>query len=204
MPTPTDIVNIGLRRIGANRISNLTTDSTKEAVAARDLYDEGRRDLLSQHNWNFAIKRDQLTASATDPEFGWDYTYPLPEDFIRMISVHPIDDDSAMVPYRLEFQSGDDRVLLCNSNQVYIRYVFDQQDMNLAPASFCDTLAWRMARDLGAAVSKSAAMLELAARAYERALSKSKFSDGYEDFPESMPDGSWITSRSPTSNGWYP
>lgn len=202
MATQTDIVNIGLRRIGANRISNLSSDSTKEAVAARDLFDEARRDVLSQHNWNFAIKRASLTASATAPTYGWDYAYPIPENFIRMISVHPIDSDSASVPYKLEFQSSDDRVLLTDSSTIYIRYVFDQQDMNLAPASFVDTLAWRLARDLAGAMSKSTAAAELAARAYERTLSKAKFSDAYEDYPENLPDGTWVTSRYPSSDGW--
>lgn len=202
MATQTDIANIGLRRIGANRLSNLTTDSSKEAVVVRDLFDEARRDVLGQHNWNFAIKRASLTASDTDPTFGWDYTYPLPENFIRMISVHPIDSDTASVPYKLEFQTSDDRVLLTDSNQIYIRYVFDQQDMNLAPASFVDSLAWRLARDLAFAMSKSASTAELAGRAYERALSKAKFIDGYEDYPENLADGTWLTSRYPTSSGW--
>jgi len=197
---PTDIVNIGLRRVGANRISSLATDTSKEAVCARDLYDEARRDLLNLHNWNFAIKRVQLTASATEPAFGWDYAYPLPTDFIRLISAHPHDDDFATVEYRLEFQSGDDRVLLAQSNQIYIRYVWDIEDANLMSAAFRDTLAWRLARDFAGALSKSAAAAELAEQAFQRKLSRSKAIDGVEDHPEKMAEGSWITSRFPDTS----
>lgn len=197
MATPTDIVNIALRRIGANRITDLRKDTNKEAYAARDIYDEARRDMLNMHNWNFAIKRTQLTVSATEPDFGWDYTYPLPEDFIRMIGVHPHDDDDAVIEYRLEFQDGDDRVLVTNTNQVYIRYVFDQEDTHLMSAAFRDSFAWRLARDLAAALSKSTAAMDKADSMYNKTLSRAKSIDGIEDFPEKMADGDWITSRFP-------
>lgn len=200
MATATDIVNIALRRIGANRISSLENDTTKEAIAARDLYDEARRDLLNLHNWNFAIVRVALTASATEPAFGWDYAYILPEKFVRLISVHPHDDDEATVPYRLEFQSSDDRVVLCNSNQVYIRYVIDLDDANVFSASFRDVLAWRMARDLASALSKSTSAAEMADRAYKRELSRAKSIDGVEDYPERMASGDWLTDRFPDSS----
>lgn len=195
MATSTDIVNIALRRIGANRISSLENDSIKEAIAARDVYDEARRDLLNAHNWNFAIRRIQLTASATVPVFGWDYAYILPEDFIRLISVHPHDNDEATVPYRLEYQTSDDRIIVCNATTVYIRYIFDIQDPNVMSASFRDTLAWQMARELAAALSKSSSAAELADQSYRRALSRAKSIDGVEDYPDRMAEGSWLTER---------
>ena len=201
MATPTDIVNVALRRIGANRISSLTQDSNKEAVAARDLYDEARRDLLNLCNWNFAVKRATLTKSATAPAFGYDYAYPLPADFIRMISVHPHDDDDSIIPYRLEFQSSDDRVLVTDSNQIYIKYVFDQEDANLMSAAFRDALSWRLARDFAGALSKSTAAAELSHNVYMKTLSRAKAIDGIEDYPDKMADGDWVTSRfSDTSN----
>lgn len=195
MATQTDIVNIALRRIGANRISSLENDSTKEAIASRDIYDEARRDLLNVHNWNFAIKRVQLTASLTLPVFGWDYAYILPEDFVRLISAHPSNDDDTIVPYKLEFQASDDRVLVSNATQIYLRYVHDLQDPNVMSATFRDTLAWQLARELAAALSKSNAAAEQADNGYRRALSRSKSIDGVEDYPDKMAEGSWITDR---------
>jgi hypothetical protein len=201
MATATDIVNIALRRVGANRISSLENDTIKEAIVARDIYDETRRDLLNTHNWNFALKRDQLTASATEPEFGWDYAYILPEDFVRLVSVHPHDDDEATVPYRLEFMEGEDRVLVSNSNQIYIRYIFDIQDPNVMSAVFRDALAWQLAREFAAALSKSSSTAELADQGYRRSLSRAKSIDGVEDYPDRMAEGSWITDRHPDVSG---
>lgn len=200
MATPTDICNIALRRIGSERITDLVRDTSTSAEVARDLYDEARRDLLNRHNWNFAIKRAQLTASATDPAFGWDYAYILPDDFVRLVSVHPHDDDDAGVEYRLEFQASDDRVLLCNSNQVYIRYVFDCEDVNVMSAAFRDTFAMRLARDFAGALAKSASMIEVIGREYLRSLSHAKSIDAVEDFPEKMAEGSWVTARYPDTS----
>lgn len=196
MTTATDIVNVALRRIGSTRISNLGTDNSNEGRVARDLYDEARRDLLSQHTWNFAIKRDQLTVSVREPEFGWDYAYPLPDDFLRVINVTQSDTDASVVPYKLEFQEGDDRVILTNSNQVYLRYVFDCDDVSIFTAPFRDALSWRLARDFAAALSKSTSAAELAQVMAQRTLNKAKSLDGVEDWPEKMGEGDWAAVRS--------
>lgn len=197
MATALDICNVALARVGATRISNFENESTREAEVARDLYDEARKALLNAHTWNFAIKRAQLEASDTEPDSGYDYAYPLPDDFIRMIAVHPSDADTGIVEYRLEFQESDDRVLLTNSNQVYIRYVWDIDDPNLMSALFRDALSWRLARDFAAALSKSTAAAQLAEEQYRHTLKQAKAVDGVEDYPDKMQDGSWITSRYP-------
>lgn len=196
MATSTDLVNIALSRIGAKRIDDLQNGTTVEAIKARDVYDEARRDLLSLHTWNFATKRAALTESGTAPTAGFDNTYILPDDFIRMISVHPSDDDRQSIEYRLEFQESDDRVLLCDATTCYVRYVFDLEDVNLMPAYFRDALAWRLAFEFAASISKaSGAVLEVFERKGQRKLSRAKAIDGIEDWPDRMAVGSWVTDR---------
>lgn len=200
MPTPTDIVNIGLRRIGADRIGDLQSDSNKPARVARDIYQEARRELLSAHTWNFAAKRTSFDATvdadtADTPTFGWDYAYNLPEDFLRMVSVHPGDSDNSTIDYKLEFQEDADRVLLCNANKVYIKYVFDLEDMNAAGVAFRDALAWRLAREFAGALSKSTAAAQSADAAFRRALAHAKAVDGIENYPTKMDQGDWVRSR---------
>lgn len=200
MATSTDLVNVALRRIGGARINSLENTTSKDAVVARDIYDEARKDCLNLHTWNFAIKRALLTVSSTTPTFGFDYAYPLPEDFIRMVSVHPFNDDDASVAYRLEFQDGDDRVLLTDTNTPYIRYVFDLQDVNVMSAAFRDVLAFRLAREFAAALGKTAALADLSDKAFRRKIAQAKSIDGVEDFSEKMADGSWITERHPDTS----
>lgn len=193
--TPTNIVNIALRRCGANRIGSLESDSSKEAIVARDLYQEARRDMLNSHTWNWAIKRVELDEADT-PAFGWDYAFALPDDFIRVISVHPYDDESSIIPYKLEFQDDADRVLVTNVDQVYLRYVADIEDPTVMSAAFRDTLAWRLTRDFANALAKSSAASTEADRQYQRQLMRAKFIDSTEDYPEDFATGSWLASRS--------
>lgn len=196
MSTATDIINVALRRIGAQRIGDIKTDGTNEGRVARDLYDEARRSLLTQHSWNFAIRREELEQTDDLPESGWDYAYVLPDNFLRLLNVSSSEDDSGTVPYALENMEGEDRVLLCNSNTVFIRFIFDCDDPSIFSAPFRDALSWMLARDFAAALSKSTSAAELADRSFIRALNKAKSIDGVEDWPEKMAEGDWITSRS--------
>lgn len=200
MATSTGICNIALRRIGGPRLGDLDTEKSHVADVARDIYDEARKDCLNLHTWNFATKRASLTVSATAPTFGWDYAYPLPEDFIRMVSVHPADDESSTIEYRLEFQTSDDRVVLCNSNTVYIKYVFDLQDANAFSAAFRDVLAFRLARDFAASLPQSNPTAELGDQAFRRKIAQAKAIDGIEQFPDRMADGSWASERWPSES----
>lgn len=200
MATSTDIVNVALRRIGATRIASLATDGSKEGIAGRDLYDPARRMLLVSHNWNFATKRVMRSSSTaahigTAPAFGYDYAYILPDDFLRMVSVHPDESDRGTVEYRLETQDEDDRVLMCSATSVYLKYIYDVEDVAVMSEAFRDTLAWMLARDFAAALSKSTAAAEMAEGMYRRQLSRAKSIDGVEDFPDRMATGSWATER---------
>ena len=200
MSTSTVVTNMALRKIGVTRIRNLSTDNSRAGRTARDVYDDVRRALLGKHSWNFAMRRAQLTASATSPTFGWDYAYPLPDDFVRMVSAHPTDSDDALVPYRLENQSSDDRVLLTQSNQIYIRYVFDLQDVAIMPSYFRDVFAFQMARELAAALNLPLTNIDLSDRAFRKELANAKTIDGQEDWPERMAEGSWVTDRDPNTD----
>ena len=200
MTTPTDIINVALRRIGADRIGDLDTDGSKTGRVARDIYQEARREMLAAHNWNFATKRDSLDSTvaadiATTPVYGWDYAYIVPEDFLRMVSVHPSDSDASTIEYRLEFQEDNDRVILCNSTIIYIRYIFDLEDPNVMSAPFRDALAFKLAREFAGALSKSSAAAQLADNGYRRALARAKAIEGIEDYPDTMDTGSWAQSR---------
>lgn len=199
MADKTGIVNVALRRAGESRINNLDTDTSKEARAARDLYEEARDDLLRSHPWNFALKRKKLAQLATAPVFGWDYGYGVPADWLRTVSVHPYDGfDDTNCEYRMETQDiagTPTRVLLAHSNQIYLRYVAQIANVSLMTPDFREALAMRLARDLSVALEKSSSAYEMLNKQYKDALSTAKSTDGMEDYPETFREGSWVESR---------
>lgn len=190
----TEVVNKALTLIGANRITSLTDGSTN-AVAAEDIYEELRDELLRSHPWNFATKRVQLSQSSTDPTFEFDHAYPLPSDWLRTISVHHSDHGYGAVLYRSEFNANQ-RSIITSSDQIFLRYIYQATDMNEAPPDFRAALSYALARDLAVKLASSNSLRREMAREFTRSIGKARSNDAMGAFPELRPRGSWASSRS--------
>lgn len=199
MADNTSIVNMSLGRIKAPRISNLATDTQKEAVNARIFFDEARDDLLREGIWNFAVKRVKPTKASETPEFGFDNAFVLPSDNLRVISVHQSTDWRVNVThYRIENMtvSGTDTdVIVTDWSEIYLRYVAQVTDANLMTPSFRELLSLRLARDLALALDHSHNVAEFWGKQYRQKLFRAKSVDGMEDVVPPMPAGSWHDSR---------
>ena len=198
--TSTSICNIALARIGAKEITSLENDQSREASLCRRLFHPARRTVLAAHHWNGALRTAQLTAdsdiiSATVSQ--WDYGYPVPDDFIRLVSVHPSNDRNTTCEYFLQNanHADADLVILADSNQLFINYIFDNIDIPTMSQGFRDVLNFVLSRDLCMALGKSASKFDLSAREYRRALTVAKSIDGMEDYPSRLAEGSWVRSR---------
>jgi hypothetical protein len=194
----TGICNIALTRIGAKEITSLESDLSREAGICRRLYHPARRSTLAAHYWNGAkrsVGLTSVTASVT-PVF-WSYAFALPSDFIRLISAHPSDDLNTRLEYSLENANDTDadNLLMTNSNQVYIQYVFDNIDVPTLSQGFRDVLSFRLARDLCLALGKSTSKYELTTKEYRRELTIAKSIDGFDVPIHRLAEGSWVQSR---------
>ncbi len=193
MPSETDVVNVGLRLVGASPITSLT-DGSESANAANDIYTEVRDDLLRSHPWNFATKRQKLAQSSTTPTFEFDYAYPLPSDWLRTVSVHDNDAGYSTVLYRMEDISGQ-RAIVTSASEVWLRYIYQVTDPNLMPADFRRALALSIARDLAVPLASSNTLQDQLSKAADRAIARARSSDAMGSFPELRPRGSWASSR---------
>lgn len=196
MPSETDIVNGALRLIGGSRVTSLT-DGTKNANVASDLYDELRDDLLRSHPWNFATRRKKLAQSSTAPPFEFDHAYPLPDDWLRTISVHQNEAGAGTVLYRVEQVAGQ-VAIVASADDIWLRYVAKVTDPNMMPADFRRALQLALARDMAVPVAASNTLQDSLAKQAERILARARSSDGLGAFPERRPRGSWAESRGRT------
>ncbi len=202
--TDEDVVNLALSHIGSKSITTLATDTTVEAVEARRIYDNARDKMMRAHPWNFLTLRVELTDSATDPVFGWDNGFLLPSDNLRLISVHATNDNQDQIPYRLEVQdisAVKTRVLLINSSTCWIRYVYKETTPSKWAADFQDALAWELAAQFALVLPVSGTTYDRLEKKADKALTFAKSVDGQEDYPERIPDGSWVTDRE-HGEGW--
>lgn len=200
MPGETDVINVGLRKVGAERITN-RGDGSKSASVADDIYDELRDELLASHPWNFAILRVKLAKVTTAPVFEYDNAFAFPSDWLRTVSVHNNDAGSGTFDYRSEFQ-GSQRVIVTSSDDVWMRYVYGVTDPNFMAPKFRTALEFALARDFSIPLGSSGTMYDKYEKKAESKLAAARSQDALGSPPERRPVGSWATSRS-GSRGYH-
>ena len=81
----TDIVNLTLDLIKTENINDVEIPGdSKAAVVLNRWYDDVRQAVLEGFPWNFATTRSAIPLNATEPSFGFDDAYVLPNDYISL------------------------------------------------------------------------------------------------------------------------
>ena len=194
MPGETEVINVGLRRVGAKRIISRTQTDSKSANLANDLYDEIRDGLLAGHPWNFATLRIQLAKVTAAPVFEYDNAFAFPSDWLRTISVHNNDGGKSTFDYRVEFQ-GSQHVVVTSSDEVWLRYVYRVIDPNFMNPKFRDALEYALARDFSIPLAASGSMYDRYEAKAEKTLAIARSHDALGSPPERRPPGSWVSVR---------
>lgn len=116
--TETEICNMALSRIGANRINDYATSATPEGKACRLHFWQSVNELLESFDWPFARARQSLSPSVDTPDFEWGYQYALPADFLSLRKNFTAD-DSEYVDCRWEIEGG---FLMTDDSEVELKY----------------------------------------------------------------------------------
>ena len=194
MPGETEVINVGLRRVGASRITSRTQPNSKSANVANDIYDEVRDRLLASHPWNFATLRIQLAKLTAAPEFEYDNAFGMPFDWLRTISVHNNDGGKSTFDYRVEFQDKQ-HVVVTSSDEVWLRYVHRVTDPNFMNPIFRDALELALARDFSIPLAASGTLYDKYEALAARVLAAARSHDALGSPPERRPAGSWVSVR---------
>lgn len=155
MATETTIANVALGHLGVARITELA-DPSPAAEHCRRMWDTTRDNLLRAYPWNFAIKRIQLTASATAPPFGWAYAYPLPSDCLRALEVNGCPPGVGSVPYEIE---GTE--ILTDLTTCKLRYLRKVEQVSLWSADFCELFGYELAKSIAPSLSLQTSSIQL-------------------------------------------
>lgn len=141
MASEADICNRALNLIGAKRI-NALSDSTENARACNDIYDQVRDQILEEQDWSFASIRQELSADPTAPTGDdYNYRYNLPTSPKCIVVRGIVNNEGA--DYQIE---GD--FLLTNETSVTIRYTAQITDTSKFTEGFIAALAGRLALEL--------------------------------------------------------
>ena len=85
--SPVDICNLALSELKIIPITALDQENSEVAELCNRHYDLVRKTLLRSHIWNFAKTEATLARSSTGSSSSYDDVYPLPQAYIRLISI---------------------------------------------------------------------------------------------------------------------
>jgi hypothetical protein len=190
MASKVEIANRALQLLGAKRIVSLSEDS-RNARAINAAFEPVKLAELRKHPWCFATKRVQLPASATAPAFTRANSFPLPSDFIRLLSQDP----------EVNFNDLDwiieGRNIITNDGApLDVRYIYDVTDPNEMDVLFRETLSAKLAEQLCEEITQSNTKMATASAVYKESIAEARKANAIEKIAEKPPEDEWVTVRS--------
>ena len=188
MASDVGIANAALRKFGQAPITAFS-EKSKAARVANERFADLRDELLFQHPWNFARKRDSLAASATAPAWGFTTAYPLPTDYIRMYEVNGEDEGTG------KWKVEDGSIVTDLSAPLEILYVYQVTDANRMSAGFREAFASVLAADWAEDLTGDDNVATRMDRKARLAVAQARSNDGQEGIPDQFESDDWINAR---------
>jgi hypothetical protein len=197
--TKTGIANLTLSHLKNDTVPSIDppTAGLKAARIMSQWYDDTRREVLSESNWDFALKRAQLPAAADAPLFGWSAKYLLPADYIRISTIG--DESNPETDYEIE--QGH---ILCNlAAPINIRYVFDQEDISTFSPKFIQAFIRKLAANTAYDLTGSRTMAAEKEAEYRDYVSDGKALDSQQNPPKLVHRSRWKAAKEGRGNAFY-
>lgn len=180
----TEICNMALTQVGANRIISLN-DNSVEAKLCKDNYANIRDEMLRSHPWKFAKVRVSLALLTTKPAFGFANAFQLPADCLRVFKM--MGDES----YSWQVIG---KTLVTDSDEAYIEYVKRAEPFEMDP-SFIDALVSKIAYKLSFSLVQSVTLRESLKQEAKDALTTARSFNGQEGAGDRVYADDWLNSR---------
>lgn len=193
--TWTDIANIALGSINQERLSSID-DTTLMAQRIRDMRRQVATEVLEEHDWGSATKRQTLSAKTGDPVGLWLQHFTLPSDLVKLTTVWNFSTDDLGVdshggPFRHDYKQ--ERATLYvgqkstpfpiatvggNTENVAIAYVsYTETDLGLWSPSLRRCMALKIAIELAIGTTGDANYLNSLEARYARQLRRAQTLD---------------------------
>jgi len=195
--TKAQICNMALGHINQSgtTISNLDTDQGNTADQCRIHYDNARRFVLADHDWNFGGKRVALTDIGS-PSALWTYRYDYPSDCLRIREIERLSKTDVAVPYEVSaLGTGDKLVIQSDLASAICLYSWDVVLPTMFSPGFVTALSWYLASELAPALSGDRDIQQAALSVYDNYKRSAKAADSSEGLPDVEIDSPWEQAR---------
>lgn len=198
MASKTDVMNRALTKLGDSRITSPTDDDEK-AIVLNAMFDTLRDAELRAHNWNFAIKRDQIAALSSTPSYGFSYEYQLPGDCLRVLMLDDRYVGYSLAGYRTlpeqEYQIEGRKILTDIGAPLKIKYVYSVTNVGDWDPVFVEYFACALAFESAERLAQGGSRKDRLEADKRNALIIALRADAIENPPEPIADDAWIMSR---------
>lgn len=161
------ICNNALSMIGGQQIASFEEES-KLAQLCRNIYDTTRLAILRSHPWSCAKKRQILSPVSTYPSFGYSHAFPLPADYVLIISANT------------EQYEVENRYILANQERINLEYVFNNDNEQTWDAMLVEAMTLKMAAKLCKPVTGSDAAGQTADAQFQLLIRQARTINGQE------------------------
>ena len=176
------ITNLALSNLGEAPIQNLTDDNARARISSARI-DDVIRSCLRMHDWNSSMKRIALTNIGV-PLFGFNYTFQLPVDYLKMIEVYPIS--------RFRIQSD---TLLSNETEISILYVAEPTDVNSLDVLLAEAIALKLAVEISETLTGKDGLKDRMFQKWMMALQEARSANSKDKTPEHREDSTFWNAR---------
>jgi hypothetical protein len=188
MATGVSICSNALLMLGAQTINDFNDQlNLDRAKLCANLYPTVRDDMQRQHPWNCCIKRVVLAPDAAAPAFGYEHSFELPADFLRVLEVG---NSNQQIDYLVEGRS-----IQADTTALELRYVFRNEIENTWDSTLIKLVTLAMASVLAYPVTQSTALQQALEQQLEMEKRRARAVDGQEDPPQTLGDERLLASR---------
>lgn len=182
-----EILNNALVLAGAEPLRELVNVSSKSGRIAITQKDLARRNLLRQHQWNFALCRKELVAEPVPPTFEYTSKYALPSDFLRLGNIYN--------DFGEDFRIETGFLLTDMASPLPLVYVRDIEDPSEWDPLFQEAYTYHLASKIVFALNQDMGQASALDQFHTRALLRAKWADSTENSAIRVTADDWVASR---------
>lgn len=196
----TEICNLALGHLCVSTtLTDVDTETSKEAKVCRRFYEEVRNATLRDFNWPFATKIADLGLVEEDPNDEWSYSYRYPSDCINMRKILS-GVRNALPEDRVPFKIGRDdsgRLIFCDMDDAQAEYTMLITAPEEYPPDFVFALSYHLAIMIGPSLVGTDPMkvIDRCERMYSYLNSKAMAQAANEEMPDTLPESEFIKAR---------
>lgn len=176
------VYNIAMAMIGNKPIASVLAEGP-HVDACNQMFPEALESVLSEHEWNCAVRRATLTASSEVPAFGFSNKIQKPVDCAAVWEIVGLDEDD----YEIE-----SNWILCNQETIQIRYTTTDVPAENLSQWVRQLVAIRLAYFISPYIKASISEISVLEQIYQGALYKARMIDGKENAPRVKAETTWI------------